>query len=84
MRTYEEHALEMVRRMGPGEVQQLAVAAVVVLLAEDRSLSDLHHRAHVQGIIRGAAPTFHQALIGMISKARSIRVRQSIHHRHGA
>ena len=81
--TREELAADIAASLDPHELRELAAAAVLLVLAEEQSLSDLEHRAHVHGIIAGAAPTFSRALKSTLKIARRTRVRLQPLHRHG-
>jgi hypothetical protein len=71
-------------QLGPGETERLARLALVLSEALDVSLPDLSHRAHVLGILRGAAPTFSAALERLIREAGRTRAHiapQPLHRR---
>lgn len=63
----------MTSQPGPGEADRLARLALALGEALDVSLPDLTHRAHVLGILRGAAPTFSAALERLIREAGKTR-----------
>jgi len=62
-------------QLGPGEAERLAQLALQAAEALDASLPDLTHRAHVLGILRGAAPTYAAALERLIREAGRTRAR---------
>lgn len=62
-------------QLGPGEAERLAQLALQAAEALDTSLPDLTHRAHVLGILRGAAPTYAAALERLIREAGRTRAR---------
>jgi len=62
-------------QLGPGEADRLAQLALAAAEALDKSLPDLTHRAHVLGILRGAAPTYAAALERLIREAGKTRAR---------
>ena len=63
----------MTGQLGPGETERLAWLALELSAAIDTSMPDLAHRAHVLGILRGAAPTFSAALERLIREAGRTR-----------
>lgn len=65
----------MTSQLGPGEAERLARLALELAEALDASLPDLNHRAHVLGILRGAAPTFSAALERLTREAGKTRGR---------
>lgn len=65
----------MTRQLGPGEQARLAQLALDAAAALDASLPDLTHRAHVLGILRGAAPTYAAAIERLIREAGLTRAR---------
>lgn len=73
--------------LGPGEAERLARLALALSEAMDVSLPDLSHRAHVLGILRGAAPTFAAALERLTREAGKTReqiTRKSLHRGRGS
>jgi len=71
-------------QLGPGETERLARLALALSEALDVSLPDLSHRAHVLGILHGAAPTFAAALERLTREAGRTRARvapQPLHRR---
>ena len=77
----------MTSQLGPGEADRLARLALELNEALDVSLPDLTHRAHVLGILRGAAPTFAAALERLTREAGRTRAHvapQSLHRRRGS
>lgn len=71
-------------RLGPGELERLARLALELNEALEVSLPDVSHRAHVLGILRGAAPTFSAALERLTREAGRTRARiapQPLHRR---
>lgn len=65
----------MTSQLGPGEAERLARLALALNEALDASMPDLNHRAHVLGILRGAAPTFAAALERLTREAGRTRGR---------
>lgn len=72
---------EVLARLSDAECRDIAELAIAASLAEDVSLSDLTHRAHVYGVLRGAAPTFANRLTELLTLTRSIRVREPVRFR---
>jgi hypothetical protein len=72
----------LIDQLSPGELERLARLALELSVAIDASLPDLTHRAHVLGILRGAAPTFSAALERLTREAGRTRAHvatQSLH-----